>query len=79
MEIMGPLPGPKMLLARMPITQCSSIFAEDIPRATKKRLKDHNSGRLLLEKCVENWGLPLDSIEVLRGIELETPRFSSAG
>ena len=66
MEIMGPLQGPKMLLARMPITQCSSIFAEDIPRATQKRLKDHNSGRLLLEKCVENWGLPLDSIEVLR-------------
>ena len=66
MEIMGPLQGPKMLLARMPITQCSSIIAEDIPRATQKRLKDHNSGRLLLEKCVENWGLPLDSIEVLR-------------
>ena len=55
-----------MLLARMPITNCSSILAEDIPRATQKRLNDHNSGRLLLEKCVERWGLPLDSIEVLR-------------
>ena len=66
MEIMGPLQGPKMLLARMPIQECSSIFSEDIPRATQKRLNDHNSGRLLLEKCLDKWGLPLGSIEVLR-------------
>ena len=66
MEIMGPVAGPKMLLARMPIQECNSIFSEDIPRATQKRLNDHNSGRLLLEKCVQVWGLPLDSLEVLR-------------
>ena len=66
MEIMGPLQGPKMLLARMPIQECSSIFSEDIPRATQKRLNDHNSGRLLLEKCIQSWGLPVDSLEVLR-------------
>ena len=66
MEIMGPVAGPKMLLARMPIQECNSIFSEDIPRATQKRLNDHNSGRLLLEKCVQAWGLPLDSLEVLR-------------
>ncbi len=66
MEIMGPLQGPKILLARMPIQECSSIFSEDIPRATQKRLNDHNSGRLLLEKCLQTWGLPLDSLEVLR-------------
>ena len=66
MEIMGPLQGPKMLLARMPIQECDSIFSEDIPRATQKRLNDHNSGRLLPEKCVQAWGLPLDSLEVLR-------------
>ena len=66
MEIMGPLQGPEMLLARMPIQECSSIFSEDIPRATQKRLNDHNSGRLLLEKCLDKWGLPLGSIEVLR-------------
>ena len=63
---MGPVAGPKMLLARMPIQECNSIFSEDIPRATQKRLNDHNSGRLLLEKCVQAWGLPLDSLEVLR-------------
>ena len=66
MEIMGPIEGPRMLLARMPIEDCNSIFSEDIPRATSKRLADHNSGRLLLEKCLEHWGLPTDSIEVLR-------------
>lgn len=66
MEVMGPLKGPRMLLARMRIQDCQSIFAEDIPRATSKRLTDHNSGRLLLEKCLAYWDLPLDSIEVLR-------------
>ena len=66
MEIMGPVEGPRMLLARMPIQDCSSIFSEEIPRATQKRLNDHNSGRLLLEKCLQHWGLPVDSIEVLR-------------
>ena len=66
MEIMGPIEGPRMLLARMPIQDCSSIFSEEIPRATQKRLNDHNSGRLLLEKCLQHWGLPVDSIEVLR-------------
>ena len=66
MEIMGPVEGPKMLLARMPIQDCSSIFSEEIPRATQKRLNDHNSGRLLLEKCLRHWDLPLDSLEVLR-------------
>ena len=63
---MGPIEGPRMLLARMPIQDCSSIFSEEIPRATQKRLNDHNSGRLLLEKCLQHWGLPVDSIEVLR-------------
>ena len=63
---MGPVEGPRMLLARMPIQDCSSIFSEEIPRATQKRLNDHNSGRLLLEKCLQHWGLPVDSIEVLR-------------
>ena len=63
---MGPVEGPRMLLARMPIQDCSSIFSEEIPRATQKRLNDHNSGRLLLEKCLQHWGLPVDSLEVLR-------------
>ena len=66
MEVMGPVEGPRMLLARMPIQECISIFSEDIPRATQKRLNDHNSGRLLLEKCLQNWDLPVDSLEVLR-------------
>ena len=66
MEIMDPIEGPRMLLARMPIQDCSSIFSEEIPRATEKRLADHNSGRLLLERCLEHWGIPLDLVEVLR-------------
>lgn len=66
MEIMDPIKGPKMLLARMQIQDCQSILADDIPRATSKRLADHNTGRLLLEKCLAQWNLPLDSLEVLR-------------
>jgi len=66
MEIMDPVEGPRMLLARMPIRECTSVFSEEIPRATPKRLADHNSGRLLLEKCLEHWDLPIDSLEVLR-------------
>jgi len=66
MEIMDPVEGPRMLLARMPIRECVSVFSENIPRANDKRLADHNSGRLLLEKCLEHWNIPTDSIEVLR-------------
>jgi len=65
-ELMDPPSGPRMLIARMPIADCRSVLAEDIPRATAKRLADHNSGRLLLEKCLEHWELPIDSLEVLR-------------
>jgi len=36
MEIMDPIEGPRMLLARMPIQDCTSIFSEEIPRATEK-------------------------------------------
>ena len=66
MEVMDPIEGPRMMLARMPIQDCTSIFSEEIPRATEKRLADHNSGRLLLERCLEHWGIPLDLVEVLR-------------
>ncbi|MEL0100839.1 MAG: 4'-phosphopantetheinyl transferase superfamily protein [Euryarchaeota archaeon] len=63
---MDPLSGPRMLLARKKISDCKSSLAEDIPRATPKRLADHNSGRLLLEECLKEWGIPIDLIEVLR-------------
>ena len=63
---MTPVKGPKMLLARRKISQCSSVLAEEIPRGTAKRLADHNSGRLLLEECLKEWDIPVDSIEVLR-------------
>ena len=66
MELLDPPQGPRMLIARMRITDCQSILSEEIPRATSKRLNDHNSGRLLLEKCLEYWKIPIDSIEVLR-------------
>ena len=66
MEIMDPVKGPRMLLARSRITDCASQLAEEIPRATTKRLAEHNSGRLLLERCLEHWGIPVDLIEVLR-------------
>ena len=66
MEIMGPPKGPRMLIARKRIKECSSNLADEIPRATAKRLADHNSGRLLLEECLIEWSIPTDSIEVLR-------------
>lgn len=66
MEIMDPIEGPRMLLAKMQIRDCTSKFSEDIPRASNKRLLDHNSGRLLLEKCLEHWEIPTDSLEVIR-------------
>ena len=66
MEKMDPLKGPRMLIARKRIEVCSSSLAEDIPRANSKRIADHNSGRLLLEECLIEWGVPIDSIEVLR-------------
>ena len=66
MEIMDSIEGPRMLLAKMPIRDCISKFSEDIPRASPKRRLDHNSGRLLLEYCLEHWKLPTDLIEVLR-------------
>ena len=66
MEIMDPPKGPRMLIARKRIEACSSVLAENIPRATDKRLADHHSGRLLLEGCLQEWGIPIDLIEVLR-------------
>ena len=63
---MTPIKGPKMLLARKRITDCTSSLSEDITRASPKRLADHNSGRLLLEQCLEEWNIPIDLIEVLR-------------
>jgi phosphopantetheinyl transferase len=55
-----------MLLARKLITNCSSVLAEELGRATQKRKEDHNSGRLLLEECLEEWGVPVNLIEVRR-------------
>lgn len=66
MEKMDPISGPRMLIARKRIEVCHSSLAEDIPRATPKRIADHNSGRLLLEECLIDWGVPIDSVEVLR-------------
>ncbi len=66
MEKMDPLAGPRMLLARRRIGECSSRFSEGLGNATEKRRNDHNSGRLLLEECLTEWGIPLDSIEVRR-------------
>ena len=66
MEKMDPPMGPRMLIARKRIEECSSNLADVIPRATNKRLADHNTGRLLLEECLAEWSIPIDSIEVLR-------------
>jgi len=66
MEKMDPPKGPRMLIARKRIEECSSNLADVIPRATNKRLADHNTGRLLLEECLAEWSIPIDSIEVLR-------------
>ena len=66
MEKMDPVSGPRMLIARRRIENCISSLADEIPRANSKRIADHNSGRLLLEECLNEWGIPIDSIEVLR-------------
>ena len=75
MEIIQAPDGPKMLIARMRIQSCTSKFAEDIPRASSKRLDDHNSGRLLLERCLEHWGVSTNLVEVLR-TDLRAPYLS---
>ena len=72
MEKMDPVSGPRMLIARRRIENCNSSLADEIPRANPKRIADHNSGRLLLEECLTEWGVPLDSIEVLRTCLLYT-------
>ena len=66
MEKMDPVSGPRMLIARRRIENCNSSLADEIPRANSKRIADHNSVRLLLEECLTEWGIPVDSIEVLR-------------
>ncbi|HIF46725.1 MAG TPA: 4'-phosphopantetheinyl transferase superfamily protein [Candidatus Poseidoniales archaeon] len=66
MEVMVSPSGPKMLLARLKIGDHKSQFDEDLGRATQKRIRDHQSGRYLLQLCLEKWDIPLDSIEVLR-------------
>ena len=66
MEIIPALNGPRMLLARRKISDCHSFFAEDLGRATDKRKREHNSGRVLLEECLKHWGLDTSSIEVRR-------------
>jgi len=75
LEIIQAPDGPKMLIARMRIQSCTSKFAEDIPRASSKRLDDHNSGRLLLERCLEHWGVSTNLVEVLR-TDLRAPYLS---
>ena len=69
MQLLDPPKGPRMLIAREQVSNCSSVFSEKLDRATQKRKNEHNSGRLLLEKCVVKWGLPLDYLEVNRTSE----------
>ena len=66
MEILPAPQGPRMLLSRSPISKCTSVFSEDLGRATEKRINEHNSGRALLEKSLEHWGLEISSLEVRR-------------
>ena len=66
MEILPAPQGPRMLLSRSPISKCTSLFSEDLGRATEKRIIEHNSGRALLEKSLEHWGLEISSLEVRR-------------
>ena len=75
MELMVSPSGPKMLIARLKIGDYNSELAETLGRATPKRIQDHQSGRFLLQLCLERWGIPLDSIEVLR-TELRAPYLS---
>ena len=59
--------GPRMLILRCSISKRNSIFAEDLGRASEKRIIDHSSGRWLLEQALLNWGInDISQIEVRR-------------
>lgn len=59
--------GPRMLILRCSISKRNSVFAEDLGRASEKRIIDHSSGRWLLEQALLNWGInDISQIEVRR-------------
>ena len=59
--------GPRMLILRCSLSKRNSIFAEDLGRASEKRIIDHSSGRWLLEQALLNWGInDISQIEVRR-------------
>lgn len=59
--------GPRMLILRCSISKRNSIFAEDLGRASEKRIIDHSSGRWLLEQALLSWGInDISQIEVRR-------------
>lgn len=60
------LEAPILMLARCRIGEYDSVLAEDIPRASEKRLAEHRSARWLLEQMLRAQGYDVDSLEVLR-------------
>ena len=59
--------GPRMLILRCSLSKRNSIFAEDLGRASEKRIIDHSSGRWLLEQALLSWGInDISQIEVKR-------------
>ena len=59
--------GPRMLILRCSLSKKKSIFAEDLGRASEKRIIDHSSGRWLLEQALLSWGInDISQIEVRR-------------
>lgn len=59
--------GPRMLILRCSLSKKKSIFAEDLGRASEKRIIDHSSGRWLLEQALLSWGInDISQIEVKR-------------
>ena len=60
------LDAPIMMLARCRIGEYESVLAEDIPRASEKRIAEHRSARWLLEQMLLAQGYDVGSLEVLR-------------
>ena len=67
MEIIASPLGPRMLILTTSIGKKKSIFQEEIPRATEKRIREHQTGRWLLQEGLKKWGIHnLSHLEVRR-------------
>ena len=67
MEIIASPLGPRMLILTTSIGKMKSIFQEEIPRATEKRIREHQTGRWLLQEGLKKWGFII--YHILKSVE----------